>query len=69
MNGEETVTPKPPRGAIPRAQAAILLLREATVAGNIRAAERHLWLAWCSVCRLLAERESGTPYRDSGRAA
>ncbi len=70
---EKKIVAQAPRGAIPRAQIAILLLREAIAADDpdpaLAAAERHLWLAWCSVCRVLAERAGEIPDPDREQAA
>jgi hypothetical protein len=62
-----------PLGTIPRAEVAILLLREAIGSDDpdsaIAAAERHLWMAWCSVQRVLADRAGEVEDYGSGRAA
>jgi hypothetical protein len=69
---EKGIVAQAPRGAIPRALAAVALLRDAMTGQldpdeALAAAERQLWLSWCSVCRVRADRAGEIP--DRGRAA
>ena len=71
--GPETL-PCTPRGAIPRAQIAVMLLRDG-ISGRLdldealRGAEKQLWRAWGAVYGALAERAGEIPDRGRGRAA
>jgi hypothetical protein len=66
-------TTRPPLGAIPRAQVAVLLLQEAIESDEpdllLAEAEHQLWMVWCSVQRVLADRAGEIEDYDSGRAA
>jgi hypothetical protein len=62
-----------PLGAIPRSEIAILLLKEAIASDSpdllLAEAEKQLWMAWCSVQRVRADRAGEIPDPDRGQAA